>query len=618
MGENRSDYNDIDDFSVVLSRRNMPDDKQEGKDNNAESATKTDLKDGSVRSGNVKKNLKRAVISVCAALAVLAAAFTVYAYTIPTDTIAYGVSMGGIKLGGFTLEEAVERISTANTADVKSIEIFANGASYEIPVNSINAAFDAEKTARKAFDFGKDQGRFKNAVKCLGAAVSGKDILPVITYDEQLMAEKVNEIGAKAVGSVLTEHTVRFDDDGRAFAVPGKAGYNNDPSDAVRKIDSALESGSDETINLTFEKTEPAPLTADSLAEMVSKSAVNASYAFENGKVAVKPEENGRTVDKAVCEHVISQISDGGPEIEIPYTVAPAGVTAKQLGEKLFNAKLASYTTRYNAGQVNRSANIANAAGRINGKILMPGETFSFNETVGKRTIANGFKTAPEYQNGQTVDGIGGGTCQVSTTVYSAALYADLEIVKRSNHSMSVSYVPLGQDATVTDGGIDLKIKNNTSYPVRIDTSVGKGSITVTFVGTAPDVPKTVKIVNTPVSVSSGSAVKTQRIVYDANGNEIKSESMGTSRYKPHGSASDSNSSAKESEKPSASTPKPDSEEVIKPEVGTPSVKPQVSGTSGNSPNTENTTSGKPETQAKPEPEKPQSGTDSSVPVKEE
>ena len=108
----------------------------------------------------------------------------------------------------------------------------------------------------------------------------------------------------------------------------------------------------------------------------------------------------------------------------------------------------------------------------------MPGDTFSYNETIGDTTIENGYKVASVYENGKTSTGVGGGICQVSSTLYSAVLYADLKVVERRNHSLTVGYVPKGQDATVSYGSIDFKFANNTDYPIKISSAANGGTVT--------------------------------------------------------------------------------------------------------------------------------------------
>ena len=175
----------------------------------------------------------------------------------------------------------------------------------------------------------------------------------------------------------------------------------------------------------------------------------------------------------------------------------------------------------------------------INEKVLAPGEVFSFNDTVGKRSTANGFYTAPEYANGQTVMGIGGGTCQVSSTLYNAVLYADLSIVYRLNHMFTVNYCPIGQDATVSDSGVDFKFANNTDYPIKISAVTSGGKITVSILGTQRDVPHTVKIENFSSYSGGNRSVRSYRSVFDPDGNLIRKEELPKSYYMSHQTATE-------------------------------------------------------------------------------
>lgn len=163
-------------------------------------------------------------------------------------------------------------------------------------------------------------------------------------------------------------------------------------------------------------------------------------------------------------------------------------------GQKYFSAKSAyistdyskrlAVTSSYYVNNANRTTNLRLAANAINGTIVLPGETFSFNKTVGKRTYAKGYKDAPVFTgpDAKNVEnGIGGGICQVASTMFNTVLYADLQIVERYQHSQRVSYVPLGRDAAISWGSQDFKFKNTSSYPIKIVTDVSGGKITCEF-----------------------------------------------------------------------------------------------------------------------------------------
>lgn len=148
---------------------------------------------------------------------------------------------------------------------------------------------------------------------------------------------------------------------------------------------------------------------------------------------------------------------------------------------------LSSYTTKFNPSLRGRTANIRKAAGIINKTVLKPGDVFSLNDIVGARLAATGWRVAKIYQNGEIVDGIGGGICQVASTVYNAALLANLEILERHSHSLPVTYVPVSRDATVAYGQRDLKFRNSLSSPILLLASVGRNTLTVKIIGAEKD-----------------------------------------------------------------------------------------------------------------------------------
>ena len=155
----------------------------------------------------------------------------------------------------------------------------------------------------------------------------------------------------------------------------------------------------------------------------------------------------------------------------------------QDLGEKVFKDILGTYSTKYNSSQYNRSNNVVLAAQKINGTIVLPGETFSYNQAVGKRTIDAGFKEAGAYAGGKVIQEVGGGICQISSTLYNAVLYANLEIVSRTGHYFETGYVDASRDATVSWGTLDFKFKNNRTYPILIEAYASGGTASVTIKG---------------------------------------------------------------------------------------------------------------------------------------
>lgn len=145
--------------------------------------------------------------------------------------------------------------------------------------------------------------------------------------------------------------------------------------------------------------------------------------------------------------------------------------------------ELATYSTTYSASNATRTANLKAAVDKLDNIKIPAGEVFSFNQTVGKRTVTAGYKTATVINGGEFVDGLGGGVCQVSSTVFECVLRANIEIVYRTYHSLEIGYVPLGGDATVQWNSKDFKFKNNLGCDVKLEMTCANGRLTCTLYG---------------------------------------------------------------------------------------------------------------------------------------
>ena len=253
-----------------------------------------------------------------------------------------------------------------------------------------------------------------------------------------------------------------------------------------------------------------------------------------------------------------------GETFSIPLTVTQPKDTKEAYEKKLFANVLGQATSKV-SGTANRKTNVKLSAAACDGIILLPGEEFSYNNTTGSRSADKGYLPAPTYNNGASVDDVGGGICQTSSTIYYALLHTTLEVVERQNHSYATGYVPDGMDATVFFGSLDFRFKNNTNYPVKVVTesydSGGNRYLRVKLVGTNEtgryavptnevyDVVEPTKSYMTDENVPQGTVVldkkqnayrgrkaQVYRVIYEADGTRVESENMGVSRYKmrPH------------------------------------------------------------------------------------
>lgn len=218
----------------------------------------------------------------------------------------------------------------------------------------------------------------------------------------------------------------------------------------------------------------------------IEGAAVDATIKRENGQFVIADGKSGIKVDvKTSVQNINDHFSKdwkpvGAEKLELVTTVDEPNVTKEQLQQ--VKDVLGTFKTSFRANN-NRGKNIANATSRINGTVLMPGEVMSASDTMGSRNAANGYLEAGSYLNGETVESFGGGVCQVSTTLYNAVILAELEITERSSHSMIVDYVQPSMDAAISEGVLDLKIKNNTDAPIYIEGITSGGTLTFTIYG---------------------------------------------------------------------------------------------------------------------------------------
>ena len=182
------------------------------------------------------------------------------------------------------------------------------------------------------------------------------------------------------------------------------------------------------------------------------------------------------------------------PEYEIALKITKPKKTVKDIGTEAFPDLLATFSTNYQASNVSRTTNLKLASNKINGTVILPNEEFSYNKVVGERTISAGYKMAATYSNGQVVDGLGGGICQISSTLYDAVVMANLNVTTRRSHQFVTSYVPAGKDATVVWGAQDFKFVNSRKYPVRIVATVEGGVATVQIWGIKEEVEYNISI----------------------------------------------------------------------------------------------------------------------------
>lgn len=221
----------------------------------------------------------------------------------------------------------------------------------------------------------------------------------------------------------------------------------------------------------------------ESIKKECDSTEKNAEMTYNNGKFSFTRERPYRSLDidrnvELVENHLLGR--DFG-EIDLIVEEKKPEITYDKI--KVIDSVVSSFSTKFNSGDINRTDNIKLACSRINNKLLMPGETFSMNSILGPRTHENGYKQAPIIFKNELVPGTGGGVCQVSSTLYNSVLLAGLDVTEREHHSMTLSYINPGRDATITEDSIDFKFVNNKDYPVCIHAKVSGNTLNISILG---------------------------------------------------------------------------------------------------------------------------------------
>jgi vancomycin resistance protein YoaR len=228
-------------------------------------------------------------------------------------------------------------------------------------------------------------------------------------------------------------------------------------------------------------------LTLTRVSDAVKREPKDAFLSVEGEEVTLHPQKTGTELDMEAFLKQLEEIVRNGVEDDFTLPVKTKEPQVKTPDLQGFDCVLGGFSTSFAGSSQERGHNIAVAAEALNGTLIGAGETISFNAVVGPRSSETGYKTAPTYQGGKVVPGIGGGVCQVSSTTYNAFLLAGFDIVQRSNHAMPVHYLPAGRDATVVYGAIDLKARNPYHHSAYIMAGVNGKTLWLKILGNKMD-----------------------------------------------------------------------------------------------------------------------------------
>lgn len=424
------------------------------------------------------------VVSLFIVLFVMIFSVVFALFNMNNEKILKGISILGIDISDLTVEEAKTKVNNAIEERFKDennnliLKIGENETS--VTANTFNAKFDIDNAVIEADNIGRNGNILTNNYSILFTKLFKKEIKPRLYLDDSLLSDTIKDINSKMKDAIVDNSY--YIEKNNLIIVKGKAGYIIKTEELKEKIYEQISNihTNYQIIEIPVEYKEPEPINLQKIHEEIYKEPQDA-YVQKNPTV-VHPEVNG--IDfKISVEEAEELLKEDKEEYTIPLKITKPKKTINNLGEEAFPDLLATFSTRFDGSNYNRNTNIKLAAKKVNGTVILPGEKFSFNTIVGSRTIEAGFKEGTAYVGGKVVPDVGGGVCQVSSTIYNTALLANMQIVERSNHMFTTGYVAASRDATVYYGSLDFVFKNSRKYPIKMVASANGGVCKVSIYG---------------------------------------------------------------------------------------------------------------------------------------
>lgn len=457
------------------------------KENNIEQEDKKELQTIQEKPSKENKKVKVGIwiivsIVIITIIGLLSTMFAIV--NIGNSKMMKGITIAGLDVSGMTKEETVKQLEDMYLSRADK-EIYLTYGNFEgtITYQTLEVQYQIEKATEEAYSIGRTGNIFKDNVKILDTWINGKNIEVEAIIDADTIKQIAENINNNIEGAV--QQPSYYIEDGKLIITSGKKGIEVEEKQLLEDIYQIIRQnpGNQQKITIPVIEVEPEKIDIDKIHSEVYKEVKNAYYTKE--PFTIYPEENGIDFDVQSAKAMLAEQKE---EYQIPLIITKPTITVNQIGTEAFPDLLARFSTKYNAGNKARTTNLKLAANKINGTVLLPGQEFSYNKVVGERTIAAGYKEAATYSNGEVVDGLGGGICQISSTLYDAVVMANLKVTTRRNHQFVTSYVGAGKDATVVWGSQDFKFVNTRKYPVKLELTVSGGVATVSVWGIKEDV----------------------------------------------------------------------------------------------------------------------------------
>ena len=491
------------------------------------------LDESSIKQKNNSHSLTIIIILIISIILLLLLTFFTFSMiNLKSTTIAKGISIKNIDVSDLSPKDARQKVANyINSSIPEEIQLKHNDFETSLSALQLSIYFNLDKTIDNAYNIGKSGNIFERNLTILKTYFSKTNIDIDFTIDEKQLKHDLEDISTKLPDKMIESSC--YIDGNNLIITKGKSGKVVNVDESANYIKQQIKNLNvlNNPLELITTDASPNQIDLDTIYNEIHKDPVNAY--FTQNPYVVHPSENGMDFNISLDE-AKNLLQEDKDEYIIPLKILYPSVTTNMIGTEAFPDLLSEFSTKYSASNKNRTTNLILASNKINGTVLMPGETFSYNKVVGERTIQTGYKEAPIYVSGRVEDGIGGGICQITTTLYNAVVYANLDIVERSNHQFVPSYAGPSRDATVVYGAIDFKFKNNRDYPIKITCSVSGGIANFKIWGLKSDNDYDVQITSRTTGTTATAIYSEAYKILKKNGNVVSTTLLSKDTYKRH------------------------------------------------------------------------------------
>ena len=476
--------------SIELNEKKVETKTEKDEEKEIENIEETKTKESKKEKIKTNKN-KIIIISIVSIIILLIAMFLCSIFALlnmNNNKIIKGITINQISVENLTKEEALEKIEEeANKNLEKDINVKYNDFEYSIKLAQIEVKYKIEEAVEKAFNTGRSNNIFIDNYTILKTRLKKENLDLEYEYNEKLLDEIIDDITVK-IPEAVVEPSYYIENE-KLYISKGTKGNTIEKEALKKEILERIEEEKNEDIILEIYEVEPSDIDIEKIYNEVYTEPKDAYYTKDPFEIF--PHVNGINFDKEAAKAILEQDKE---EYEIPLIITTPKITTNKIGTEAFPDMLSTFSTRSDASNTPRTTNLKLAMQKLNEVVVSPGETFSYNKTLGKRTAEAGYKEAGGFAGGKVVQTLAGGICQISSTLYDAVVYANLDIVERHNHMFLAGYVGAGKDATVVYGIYDFKFKNTRKYPIMIKTSIGSGVAQISIYGVKEEVEYEVEI----------------------------------------------------------------------------------------------------------------------------